>query len=136
MNILRGVAFRDLGSKKLSQPRLRDLGHDNQIAATSCRRRAEHDLIANVCAEPVKDLDDLVEARSFLTCARTTLLPPLPQHSTLRKLLLKQLIGLLQCFSIIGNTSIDDCPVGDKVEQMRLIPKIGELDALQLSLEL
>ena len=54
----------------------------------------------------------------------------------MRELLLEQLIRLLQRFSVIGNAGIDHGTVNNKIEEMRFVAKIGQLDALQLLLKL
>ena len=62
--------------------------------------------------------------------------PPILQHCALRKLLLEDLVGLLQRISKIGDADIEDCIRRQQRQDFAFIARTGGLDVLQFRTKL
>src|SRR5438874_4320082 len=117
MNMIRRSTFSHLRFQKFAQSCLRNFRHRNHIGLPSCKRRSTEDnLFAYKRAETMNNADGFIEVGIPLFRAWPTLLPPFAQNCALRQLLLKELTGLLQRLTIIGNADVYQGSIGHERE--------------------
>src|SRR5690349_9383075 len=102
---------------------------DNQrtlVTPRHFRRHGEDNLITQILAEQMDLLNGLLEG--LATFAAAAALPPVAQHLTLTQLLLKELIGLVDGVTKVGNPSVEHGVRGQQRKHIALVAQSRQRD--------